>query len=131
MAIVVTFDLDQATDNNDRNRIRVAFQRLGWESVGGSAFRYPRIGDDHPSEDWFNHVIPALMYFRSLVLKREITVTRFSIDTNSSAGHSGAVGAAILDVDAIRYYPPSSTPEVLSEDRLKDWLKTCANETVR
>lgn len=129
MPIIITFDLPGDTDANDRARIRVAFQRLRWEFVGGTAYRYPRIGDDHPSEDWFNHVAPALMYLRSLTQRQGINVSRFSIDACSSGGHSGGIGAPIHAPADITMYEPSSAPDVLSEQRLKGWIESCATNT--
>src|SRR5580658_7868405 len=109
MPIVFTYDADTATiDNNDRTRIRLAFRRLGWEHIGGSAFRYPTLdAGDHPSEDWFNHVIPAPMFFRAIVEKRGVTVPRFTIEAHSSGG-SGAAGADIEAAAAIDYYDPTA-----------------------
>ena len=69
MPITVSFDIetDSIQDANDRTRIQVCFLRLCWEHIGGSSWRYPSLGAQPASEDWFNHVIPALMYFRSIV----------------------------------------------------------------
>ena len=65
MPVTITFDIEDASvqDVNDRGRIYASFQRFGWENIGGSAWRYPALGSQNISEDWFNHVIPALMYF--------------------------------------------------------------------
>ena len=70
MPVVITFDsADYA--GSDHTRIRTAFERLGWQNLGGSAYRYPRLGtDDQPVEVRMNHVIPALMLFRSFILDR-------------------------------------------------------------
>src|SRR5580692_3862224 len=98
MPITLTFDIDSTSvqDNNDRTRIIAAFERFGWEHIGGSAWRYPRLGAQPPSEDWFNHVIPALMYFRCLVEHASLRVTKFAIDAHSEAGHKDpAIGQPI------------------------------------
>lgn len=90
MAVVLTFDL-RAAPPNFHNRIQSAFERLGWENLGGSAYRYPKLGTvDQPVEDWFNHVVPALMVFRSAVLKNNVNVTKFTLDVVSSSGWSAA-----------------------------------------
>lgn len=91
MPITVTFDIDDASvlDGNDRTRILACFTRLGWERVGGSAWRYPALGTANVSEDWMNHVIPALMYLRSIACHANLDVYNFTIDAHSEAGHRG------------------------------------------
>lgn len=64
MPVVVTFDLKNPSSSS-LNRIRGFFERLGWERLGNTAYRYPKLHGQHPTEDWFNHVIPALMLLRS------------------------------------------------------------------
>ena len=64
MPITVTFDVDRPT-SQELNRIRGFFERLGWEHLGNNAYRYPKLHGQHPTEDWFNHVIPALMLLRA------------------------------------------------------------------
>lgn len=139
MPIVVTYDADTETiEDNDRNRIVLAFKRLGWEHVGGSAFRYPKLdAGPHPSEDWFNHVIPALMFFRAMVEKKKITLKRFTIEAHSSPG-SGKAGADLLSAADITMYEPlhtdtqvrmsDATQAVLSEARLRQWIQAVAEE---
>ncbi len=53
MPITFTFDLSGA-ENANRRRIQACFTRLGWEHIGGSAWRYPALGTTNVSEDWFN-----------------------------------------------------------------------------
>ncbi len=96
MAVIITFDIEGAPPQ-ERNRIQSFFERLGWENLGGSSYRYPRLGtDDQPVEDWFNHVVPALMLFRTYALKSERKISKFTIDVQSSSGHNPATdfGAA-------------------------------------
>ena len=136
MPITLTFDIDDASvnDPNDRNRIILNFRRFGWEHIGGSAWRYPALGTQNVSEDWFNHVIPALMYFRSLVEHAGLTVTVFTIDAHSEAGHRGnaipVLGTPILDGNAIQMYAPNMNDPVreaaLSEARLKQFVSDAA-----
>ncbi len=134
MPITVTFDIDDTSvnDTNDRNRIVQCFTRFGWEHIGGSAWRYPALGTDHIPEDWFNHVIPALMYFRSLVEHSGMDVYQFTIDAHSEAGHRGRtqtpIGQPIQSADQILMYP--SQDAVLSEARLKKFVKDAADSLV-
>lgn len=139
MPVVVTFDVDtESTNSNDRNRVLLAFQRFGWEHIGGSAYRYPKLAAGaHPSEDWFNHVIPALMFFRAVVEKHGVVVSRFTIEAHSSPG-SGDAGADIAKADAIQMYEPTRTDDgkplsdetkkLLSESRLRKWVKAVSDE---
>jgi hypothetical protein len=66
------------------------FKRLGWEHLGGSAFRYPPLSSPVRLEDWFNSVVPALMVFRAYALKHDANVTKFSIDAQTSTGFRGS-----------------------------------------
>ena len=134
MPITITFDIEDASikDGNDRTRIIAAFTRLGWEHIGGSAWRYPALGTQNASEDWFNHVIPALMYFRSLVEHAQLEVYNFTIDAHSEAGHRGkhdpVVGQPIKDSTAITTYPANPAYDnALSEDRLRKFIKDSAD----
>lgn len=86
MPVVVTFDIKGAP-SKERNRIQSLFERLGWENLGGSSYRYPRLGtDDQPVEDWFNHITPALMLFRQYIINSKYSLTKFTIDVQSSSG---------------------------------------------
>lgn len=131
MPITVTFDIEEASlqDPNDRGRIYAAFIRLGWENIGGSCWRYPALdkGGEHHSEDWMNHVIPALMYFRSIVEHSGMNVTQFTIDAHSEAGYRAgppAVGQKIETAANIKYYQNGAP--ILSENRLKKFIADAA-----
>lgn len=132
MPITVTFDIEQRSiaDNNDRARIIACFERLGWERVGGSAWRYPRLGTENVSEDWFNHVVPALMYLRSLVSHAGMDMYNFTIDAHSEAGHRGrahtALGEPIRPSTNITMYE-SRYDDALSEDRLRQFIRDAEN----
>jgi len=135
MPVTLTFDILEKTvkDPNDRTRLIVMFRRLGWEHIGGSSWRYPAIGSEHPSEDWFNHVIPALMYFRSLVKAKGIQVTKFTLDAHSEAGYrmtpNKVVGQAINSGKEIETYETGLKKEYddkLSGDRLRKFIDDCA-----
>jgi hypothetical protein len=60
------------------------FERFGWKRLGGSVFRYGgrKIGGVL-QEDWLNDVAPAVMFFRSYVLRKSIPVTSFTLDAMS------------------------------------------------
>ncbi|SRR6266568_2843503 len=136
MPITITFDIVTRTlrDANDRNRIRQAFQRFGWETIGGTAYRYPPLnvapGNPPPVEDWFNHVIPALMYMRSLVERKRIQLRNFTIDAVSSTGWRGGVGPHIQPSAEFQMQPITARRDVLSEERLRQWLVSTVNATV-
>src|SRR5438132_8367751 len=91
MPAVITFDIKKAT-TKERNRVQSFFERLGWENLGGSSYRYPRLGSDQPTEDWFNHVIPALMLFRAFIVKGDVTLKKFTLDVQSSTGFNPESG---------------------------------------
>jgi len=135
MPVVFTFDIDtdSVQDTNDRTRIQVNFHRLGWEHLGGSSWRYPKLGADHASEDWFNHVVPALMYFRSIVEHSGMVVTKFTLDAHSEAGYRGgaqnAAGPALETSANITMYPPNlrqDHEDKLSEARLRRFFSEAA-----
>jgi hypothetical protein len=132
MPITVTFDLPQNVEANDRNRLRVAFRRFGWETIGGTAYRYPPLnpapGNALNAEDWFNHVIPALMYMRSLIEQRTINVTNFTIDAFSSTGARAGVGPQIQAAQAINFTAYNGgDANAITENRLQTWIAACAN----
>jgi len=128
MPITITFDLNsRTTDGNDRTRIRLAFQRLGWETIGGTAYRYPPLNAQQAQqlpEDWFNHVVPALMYMRALIEKKRIQVENFTIDAHTSTAWHGSAGPRILDTQSMPLAVPPTEDAALSETRLRDWLKS-------
>src|SRR5205814_3620943 len=102
MPIIVTFDIERPRPQ-DLNRIRGFFERLGWEHLGNTAYRYPKLHGEHPTEDWFNHVIPAMMLLRAFA--RYITATgrqvrKFSIDVQSSTGFNPITNVGTLPLPA-------------------------------
>lgn len=125
MPIVVTFDLVRPKSRK-LNRIRGAFERLGWEHLGNTAYRYPRL-EEKQVEDWFNHVIPALMLLRVLALysaENERGLVRFTIDVQSSTGFSpdSQVGSLPLPAGQIDYVPASPAGRDFGLQNLRDWL---------
>ena len=85
MPVTISYDLANA-DGPHRNYIRSMFERFAFERLGGSVFRYNgRVKNKRREEDWLNDVVPAIMFFRSYVLKHEIQVRFFTLDTTSIA----------------------------------------------
>lgn len=122
MPVIITFDIEGAP-SGERNRIQSFFERLGWENLGGSSYRYPRLGtDDQPVEDWFNHVVPALTLFRSYALKSGRKISKFTIDVQASSGHNPATnfGAAPLPGAQVKLYQPRNP--AFAKKRLVKWL---------
>src|SRR5262245_58070747 len=92
--IAVTFDVIRPT-SRQLNRLRGAFERLGWEHLGNTAYRYPPLDGGAGPEDWFNHVIPALMMLRSFARFLEGSgraLQSFTIDVQSSTGFNVQTG---------------------------------------
>jgi len=81
----VTISYDVATnDNNLRNYIRSMLERFHWKRLGGSVFRYEGVEREGILyEDWLNDVVPSLMFLRSFVLSRGITLKFFTLDASS------------------------------------------------
>ncbi len=87
MPIIVSYDLTDV-DNNNRNYIRSMLERFHWRRLGGSVFRYDGIvnqTDGTQYEDWLNHVIPSLMFLRSFLISRNITLRFFTVDASSTS----------------------------------------------
>ena len=90
MPVLLTYDLEGAQPA-EFNRLQSMFERLGWEKLGGSSYRYPRLGTiDQPVEDWLNHVVPALMLFRTFAIKSPAKLRQFTLDIQSSSGYQEA-----------------------------------------
>ena len=120
MPLVFTYDLS-GQEPADHNRIQSFFERFGWESLGGSSYRYPRLGTtDQPVEDWLNHVVPALMLFRSFALKPGSTVKRFTLDVQSSSGFHENFGNPPLPGAEVKLYHPNN--EQFGKKNLIEWL---------
>jgi len=133
MPIIFSYDLSEAP-TADRNRIQSVFQRFGWENIGGSCYRYPKLvkltrrkkTEAHASEaplreDWLNHVIPALMCFQAYVRKRNLVLAKHSLDTQAS---TGSHGATIRSGDKIRLV--SAEAKAFGEKQLRKWLNSVA-----
>lgn len=124
MPIVVTFDI-QGAPPLERNRIQSFFERLGWQNLGGSSYRYPRLGtQDQPVEDWFNHVIPALTLFRQYLIESNRPLSCFTLDVQSTTGYepSTGFGTAPATGQGIHLYQPTNS--AFGERKLRSWLDT-------
>jgi hypothetical protein len=124
--ITVTFDIQRPTPA-ELNRIRGFFEHLGWEHLGNTAYRYPKLHGQHPTEDWFNHVIPALTMLRAFARYVETTgrsLLKFSIDVQSSTGFNPvtAVGTLPLAAGQIIYSQPSKSGRAFARRRLEAWI---------
>lgn len=122
MPVVFTFDIEDA-DSSERNRIQSFFERLGWENIGGSAYRYPRLGTkDQPVEDWMNHIVPALMLFRTYIRSSGRPLPKYTIDVQSSSGRNTErkFGKGPLQGNKVKLYTPKSA--AFGEKKLIDWL---------
>jgi hypothetical protein len=129
MPILFTFTFHKP-DTNDYGRIQSFFEQFGWESVGSASYRYPPLGAKESSEDWFNKIIPALMLFRTHVLKKQkgkrTKLVAFTIDVQSSTGfnHSTASGVP-LDGSSMGL-KASNGP--FNERKLRTWLTELENQ---
>jgi len=126
MPITVTFDIVRPTPL-ELNRLRGMFERLGWEHLGNTAYRYPMLHQQTAVEDWFNHVIPALMLLRSFavhLLADGRRLAKFSIDVQSSTGHDPVtgVGTPLLPANDVTFSQPSEAGRKCGLRNLMDWL---------
>src|SRR5438034_1059892 len=83
-----------------------------WVARGKTAYRYPKLHGQHPTEDWFNHVLPALMLLRAFARHAAATgrnIRKFSIDAQSSTGFNPntQIGTPPLPASQITYSQPS------------------------
>jgi hypothetical protein len=126
LPIVVTVDLLRP-EPRELNRIRGAFERLGWERLGNTAYRYPPLGEKPETEDWLNRVVPALMLLRAydrFAATDRRGIVRFTIDAQTSTGFSqeGEVGTRSLAAEEIDFARPSPAGRDFGEERLEAWL---------
>jgi hypothetical protein len=126
MPITVTFDIERPTPL-ELNRLRSAFERLGWEHLGNTAYRYAKLDQHDAVEDWFNHVVPALVLLRAFavhLLSSGRSLKKFSLDTQSSTGYDPLtrVGTPPVEADDIGYAQPSRRGFAFGLRNLIDWL---------
>ena len=109
MPITFSFELKAKPE---QVQIGTLFERFGWERLGAETYRYPRLAAEREpaaQEDWFNHVVPALMLFRCYVLTHRLVVTNITLDAQTSTGYRRAaeLGNPPLPAEEIRLYEPS------------------------
>lgn len=126
MPITMTFDIVRPTPL-ELNRLRSAFERLGWEHLGNTAYRYPKLHQHDAVEDWFNHVVPALMLLRAFAVRLLTdgrSLKKFSLDVQSSTGYDPVtgVGTPPLAADDIDYEQPTRKNYSFGLQNLKDWI---------
>jgi hypothetical protein len=126
MPITVTFDIERPT-SLELSRLRSAFLRLGWEHLGNTAYRYPKLHEYDAVEDWFNRVIPALMLLRTFavhLLADGRSLRKFSLDVQSSTGFDPVtgVGTPPLEGHDINYVLPPATGRSFGLQNLIDWI---------
>lgn len=122
MPVMLSYNLDGATPPQ-HNHIQSMFERLGWQNVGGSCYRFPALSVpmDQP-EDWFNSVVPALMLFRAYVLHNGLNVSKFSLDAQSSTGHDAGAGVgSAIAAAATANFAPNALP-TFGAQNLEDWI---------
>lgn len=109
MPVTFSFELKEARP--EQAQIGALFERFGWERLSDEAYRYPRLAaeqDAPPLEDWFNHVVPALMLFRCYMLSHGLTVNAMTLDAHSSTGYrrEKQVGNPPLHAESVQLYDP-------------------------
>ena len=122
MPILFSFDIKGAPPG-ERNRLQSFFERLGWENVGGSSYRYPPLGTQPQTEDWFNCVIPALMLFRAFILRSGRRLTKFSLDTQSSTGYNRASKYGRRPRAGAKMSFESTSQPAFGARNLREWLE--------
>lgn len=135
----VTFSYELDKPGPAQQQIGSLFERLGWERVGSDSYRYPSLtaeGGSTTAEDWFNHIVPALMLFRCYVLTHRLVVESITLDAHSSTGYrrKAGFGAPPQAAEYIKLRDPlfaSSRGNAASRDAshdeqewsmLEDWL---------
>ena len=130
MPILFSYDITNA-QSVDHNRLQSMFQRFGWENIGGSCYRYPKLPPmrrragrligrgtrSQTREDWLDEVIPALMCFRAYVKKRRLRVAKYSLDSHVSTGAKG-----IQPMSGSRIHFHTSSSNAFGAKNLRDWI---------
>jgi hypothetical protein len=125
----VTFSFEFEGADKDQAHLASFFERLGWERLGANTFRFPRLVTEPGRailEDWFNHVVPALMLFRCYVLRQRLVLKEYTLDAATSTGYrrGAEVGSPPLPAENIRLRQPHG--ELAVDDQhwaaMEDWL---------
>lgn len=130
MPVLLTYEIEKGS-STEHNRVQSFLERLGWESLGGSSYRYPKLGSTVPTEDWFNHVVPALMLFRAFVLRMNSKgkrLKKFSLDVQTSTGCNPGSGYGTLPFSASDPSFGLCTPSkgTFGLKKLKKWIDDVA-----
>lgn len=121
MPVVITFDIAGATPTH-HNQIQSLFERFGWENLGGTSYRYPPLTKVQPIEDWFNHVVPALMLFRAYSLKHKV-IRKFSLDVQSSTGFNPETVAGTAPVEGRDILLCKPSVGTFGKKKLVKWIE--------
>jgi hypothetical protein len=71
------------------NRVQSLFQRLGWEHVSQSQFRYPSNNSTNISFiSFMNRIVPGLSLFRYYSIRNRIHFSSFTIDATIHVHHN-------------------------------------------
>jgi hypothetical protein len=120
MKIILTFDMERGPENsNNHQGIRSAFERFGWHNMGGSVFVYD-------GEDWLNGVVPGLMFFRSFVARRKLTLKKLTLTADITSIIARDDGASAVQAGGDLHFEPSNTETNITERVLRDWVDACA-----
>jgi hypothetical protein len=105
------------------HRVQSFFERFGWENLGGSSYRYPRLGSRRRTEDWFNHVIPALMLFRAFSVCPRIRLKKFTLDVQAFTGYNSVrrYGRPPVNTSSKRFKLYSSN-SAFGTKKLQQWV---------
>lgn len=127
MPVTFSFELEGAGE--EQAQLGSFFERFGWERLGSNTYRYPRLASESARaalDDWFNHVVPALMLFRCQVLRQRLVLREFTLDAASSTGYRRGVevGSPPLRAENIRLRQPKGEAAVDDEQwaAMEDWL---------
>lgn len=126
MPITVSFDIrDTRNNTDDRRKINLAFERCGFEHIGGSTWRFPKLGEPDDQADFMNYGLLALDYFKTLVAARGIQVPKLIVQVHFEVAYNCQAAApflkgADLSLDLPEEYGPSQAK--LSESRLKKYV---------
>ncbi len=98
-------------------------ERFHWQSLGGTTYRYPALGSKE-TEDWLNHIVPALMLLRTAVICSGRKFTKFTLDVHSSSGIDAASGFGRQPLNSTAVLNRTPKNDKFGEANLIDWLNS-------
>jgi hypothetical protein len=130
MPIMISYNFRGAPGIHN-NRMQSMFERFGWQQIGGSCYRYPRLAEVPPVEDWLNHVVPALMLFRTYVAGHHLRLSKLTIDAHSSTGIDAQqnIGAGPATAADFHLEPPTNPQFGLGN--LRRWINSIPTPYLR